>query len=152
MLWRTYNLNVSACVLAQQGELLQSTAMPFTAFHFSLYCLIGLRLLACVVVVTLKLDFLKKMYGHLSDKSLCIILDNDNLIYVTSSEVLNAAVILGSCDACTAPLRALPYISPSWASLYRLRSPSPMNASRRGPSVQTTGTGPRRAKPPSSVP
>ena len=76
--------------------------MPFTAFHFSLYCLIGLRLLACVVVVTLKLDFLKKMYGHLSDKSLCIILDNDNLIYVTSSEVLNAAVILGSCDACTA--------------------------------------------------
>ena len=42
--------------------------------------------------------------GHLSDESLCVMLDNGNLINcaVTSSDVRNASIILGSCDACTA--------------------------------------------------
>ena len=42
--------------------------------------------------------------GHLSDENLCIMLDTSNFMNcaVTSSDVRNAAVILGSCDACTA--------------------------------------------------
>ena len=36
VLWQTYKLNASACVLAQQGELLQATAMPSPPFIFFL--------------------------------------------------------------------------------------------------------------------
>ena len=59
VLWRTYSLNVSACVIAQQGEFLRDV-LPVNHFHSVLFlpdcCVIAWFCLA----VTLKFDFLKK--------------------------------------------------------------------------------------------
>ena len=59
MLWRTYSLNASACITAQQGEFLQDV-LP--VFHYFSVCSMPdcSDLLGFCFAVTLKFDFYNK--------------------------------------------------------------------------------------------
>ena len=61
VLWRSYNLNVSAWVIAQQRELLQNTLLSARHTPRHDFSMSGLFLVSCMLVSTtviLKLNFL----------------------------------------------------------------------------------------------